>query len=272
MTTHLKSLADGLEPLPADARMPALFVGHGNPMNAILENDITRGWQKMAEGLRPSAILCISAHWETVGTKVTMTPKPATIHDFGGFPSELYAVQYPAPGAPELGNKIIEGMKPATVLEDHEWGLDHGAWSVIKHMFPAADIPVLQLSLDRKRSVEEHYELARQLAFLRKHGVLIVGSGNIVHNLRQAKWDSDDPYDWAIEFDQQVKQLIMDGNHAKLIRSERMNRSANLSIPTREHYLPLLYVLALQDKEEKISFFNETILMGSMGMRSFLVG
>lgn len=271
MTTHLKTFAEGLASLPEDAQMPVLFVGHGNPMNAIQDNEVTRGWKQMAQGLNPKAILCISAHWETAGTQVTMAPKPATIHDFGGFPPELYAVQYPAPGSPELGNDIIDGMKPTTVLEDHEWGLDHGTWSVIKHMFPEANIPVLQLSLDRKRSLEEHYELAHQLAFLRKRGVLIVGSGNIVHNLRQAKWDSDEPYDWAVDFDRQVEELIIDRNHAELIRGNGLNRAANLSIPTREHYLPLLYVLALQQREEKATFFNETILMGSMGMRSFLI-
>lgn len=271
MTTNLKSFADTLDSLPDGSRMPVLFVGHGNPMNAIQENDITKGWKQMVKGLTPKAILCISAHWETFGTRVTMAPKPATIHDFGGFPPELFAIQYPAPGSPELGSEIIGGMKPTTVLEDHEWGLDHGAWSVIKHMFPKADIPVLQLSQDRKLPLKAHYDLAKQLDFLRDRGVLIVGSGNLVHNLRYAKWDSDIPYDWAIEFDEQVKQLILDGNHSELIKGDQINRAAALSIPTREHYLPLLYTLALKDKEEKVTFFNETILMGSMGMRSFVV-
>lgn len=271
MTTNLKSFAHTLDSLPDGSRMPVLFVGHGNPMNALADNDITHGWRQMAEGLHPKAILCISAHWETAGTRVTMAPKPATIHDFGGFPPELFAIQYPAPGLPELGNEIIGEMKPTTVLEDHEWGLDHGAWSVILHMFPNANIPVLQLSLDRKLPLKAHYELAKQLAFLRERGVLIVSSGNLVHNLRQAKWDSDVPYDWAIEFDEKVKQLILDGNHAELVRADQIGRAAALSIPTREHYLPLLYTLALQDKQEQVTFFNETILMGSMGMRSFMV-
>jgi len=271
MTTPLKSIASKSASSTKIDKMPVLFVGHGNPMNAILENDITEGWKHMAEGLKPKAILCISAHWETIGTRVTMAPKPATIHDFGGFPPELFAVRYPAPGSPELGHEIVEHMHQTTVLEDHDWGLDHGAWSVIMKMFPKADVPVIQLSLDRKQPIKAHYELARQLAFLRKQGVLIVGSGNLVHNLRQAKWDSDTPYDWAIEFDQQVKKLILEGNHAELMRADQVSRAAALSIPTREHYLPLLYTLALKEKEEAITFFNETILMGSMGMRSFVV-
>jgi len=271
MNMDIKSIASLSNQSMDQPKMLVLFVGHGNPMNAILENEITAGWKHMAEGLNPRAILCISAHWETAGTRVTMAPKPATIHDFGGFPPELFAVQYPAPGSPELGREIIEHMHPTTVLEDHEWGLDHGAWSVIMKMFPKADIPVIQLSLDRKQPLKAHYELAHELAFLRKQGVLIVGSGNLVHNLRQAKWDSDTPYDWAIEFDNQVKKLILDGNHAELIRGDQIGRAAALSIPTREHYLPLLYVLALKGQEEEITFFNETILMGSMGMRSFVV-
>jgi len=271
MTTQLKTLADDLAHLPDRLRMPALFVGHGNPMNAILENDITRGWNRMAEGLHPAAILCISAHWETAGTQVTMAPNPATIHDFYGFPNDLYKVEYPAPGSPELGREIIGTMGKTTVLEDHEWGLDHGAWSVIRHMFPKADIPVIQLSLNRRMDPREHFALASDLSFLRDKGVLVVGSGNIVHNLRQASWDSDLPYDWAIEFDEQVRKLILDGNHDELIRSERISRAAAYSIPTPEHYLPLLYVLALKDPSERVAFFNESILMGSIGMRSFAV-
>lgn len=271
MSMHLKALASIPDQPTDQPKMPVLFVGHGNPMNALLENDITAGWKQMTAGLKPTAVLCISAHWETGGTRVTMAPQPATIHDFGGFPPELFAVRYPAPGSPDLGHEIIEKMKPAIVLEDHQWGLDHGTWSVIKHMFPEATIPVLQLSLDRKRSLRDHYELAQELAFLRRRGVLIVGSGNLVHNIGRAKWDSDTPYDWATEFDEQVKDLILDGNHAELIGCAAKSRAAALSIPTREHYLPLLYALALQDKAEKITFFNESILMGSMSMRSFVV-
>ncbi len=271
MTTYLKSFANQLNPLPDGARMPALFVGHGNPMNAILDNAITQGWKQMATGLEPKAILCISAHWETTGTQVTMAPKPATIHDFYGFPEELYKVDYPAPGAPETGKAIIEHVRNTTVLEDHEWGLDHGTWSVIKHMFPKADVPVLQLSLNRRLSLKNHYDLAQELAFLRNRGVLIVGSGNLIHNLRRADWDSDTPYDWAIEFDDKLKQLILEGRHEELLRAGDISHAAALSIPTREHYLPLLYTLALREKDENIAFFNESILMGSIGMRSFII-
>lgn len=267
MTMNLKSLI----PAPGQSRMPVLFVAHGNPMNAILDNDITTGWKRMAEGLNPRAILCISAHWQTVGSRITMAPKPATIHDFYGFPPELHAVRYPAPGSPPLGREIIAEMKTATVLEDHERGLDHGAWTVIRHMFPNADIPVLQLSLDRMRSLREHIEFAGQLSFLREKGVLVVGSGNLVHNLRLADRESDTPYDWAVEFDEAAKQLILDGNIAELVRGDGLGRAAALSIPTREHYLPLLYTLALRKRNEQVSFFNETILMGSMGMRPFVI-
>lgn len=252
-------------------RMPAMFVGHGNPMHAIQENEITRGWRRMAEGVAPKAVLCISAHWETAGTRVTMVRKPDTIHDFGGFAPELYAVQYPAPGSPELGSEIIDHVKTRTVQEDHRWGLDHGAWSVIRKMFPAADVPVIQLSLDRNMAPAAHYALAQELAFLRRQGVLIIGSGNIVHNLRHAKWDSDDPYDWAVEFDEQVRRLIVDGNHQALIKGEGLGRAAQMSIPTAEHYLPLLYVLALQEREEQVGFFNERIEMGAMSMRSLII-
>lgn len=271
MTASLKTFADRLAaPRPDDSSMPILFVGHGNPMNALLDNDITRGWAAMAAGLRPRAILCISAHWETRGTRVTMAPRPQTIHDFYGFPAELHDVEYPAPGSPELGKDIIEQMN-RTVMEDHEWGLDHGAWSVIMKMFPDADVPVLQLSLDRNLSLKAHYELASELSFLRKRGVLIVGSGNLIHNLRHANWNSDAPYEWAIEFDEQLKDLISSGNHDKLIRAEQISHAAALSIPTREHYLPLLYTLALKEEQENIMFFNESILMGSMGMRSIVI-
>lgn len=252
-------------------RMPVMFVGHGNPMHAISDNEFSRGWQRMAGGLAPKAIVCISAHWETRGTRVTMAPKPKTIHDFGGFPPELHAVQYPAPGAPDLGNNIINTVKGHTVAEDHEWGLDHGAWSVIRHMFPKADVPAIQLSLDRNMAFGAHYELGQELAFLRRQGVLVIGSGNIVHNLRRAKWDSNEPYDWALEFDELSRKLILDGNHAALIKGGKLNSAANLSIPTPEHFLPLLYVLALKKKGEEVSFFNERIDMGSMSMRSLVI-
>ncbi len=251
--------------------MPVLFVGHGNPMNAITENEFTEGWRRMAQHLEPRAILCISAHWETRGTRVTMTPKPRTIHDFGGFPRELYEVSYPAPGAPELASSVIQTVKIRSVQEDHDWGLDHGTWSVLVKMFPGANLPVFQLSLDYGMDLNAHYELAKELSFLRRKGVLIIGSGNIVHNLRMARWDSNEPYDWAVSFDEQVKSFIRERNHQALINGERINREAGLSVPTREHYLPLLYALAQQEENEKVTFFNEQLDMGSISMRSLLI-
>ncbi len=252
-------------------RMPVLFVGHGNPMNAIAENEITAGWRRMGSQLRPKAILCISAHWETRGTRVTMTPRPQTIHDFGGFPRALYEVEYPAPGAPELASSVIEQVRTRSVQEDHDWGLDHGTWSVLVKMFPDADLPAFQLSLDYGMDLKSHYELAGELSFLRRKGVLIIGSGNIVHNLRMAKWDSNEPYSWAVEFDEQVKKYILDGDHMALVRGEGISNEAGLAIPTREHYLPLLYSLAQQEPDEQVTFFNEQVDMGSVSMRSLLI-
>lgn len=265
---HLSAMSANLN---SSDKMPVMFIGHGNPMNAIQDNDITRNWQQMGEFIQPKAILCISAHWETRGTYVTMTPKPKMIYDIGGFPPEMYQLQYPAPGSPKFANDVIEQVRNYSVLEDHEWGLDHGTWSVLIKMFPDAGIPVFQLSLNRTMKPEDHYKLAKELTFLRKKGVLILGSGNIVHNLRHAKWDSDQPYDWAVQFDEQVKQLISNRNHSMLIKSEQINREAQLSIPTREHYMPMLYALALQEENEKVTFFNEEVKMGSMSMRSFVI-
>ncbi|MCV9385540.1 4,5-DOPA dioxygenase extradiol [Reichenbachiella ulvae] len=251
--------------------MPVFFVGHGNPMNAIMENDITKGWREAAKGIEPKAILVVSAHWQTRGTMVTMTPEPETIHDFGGFPKALFDVQYPAPGSPEMARQVIDHMKNHTVEEDHEWGLDHGTWSVLIKMFPDADVPVFQLSLDYRMSPKEHYELAQELQFLRNKGVLIVGSGNIVHNLRKARWQDDQAYDWAKEFDVKTKELIESQNHDQLVHYEKLGSDALLSIPTSEHYLPMLYTLALRTPKDKLEFFNESILMGSMSMRSFVI-
>jgi 4,5-DOPA dioxygenase extradiol len=252
-------------------RMPVLFVGHGNPMNAILENEFTEGWRQMGKHLKPKAILCISAHWETRGTRVTMAPKPKTIHDFGGFPPALYEVEYPAPGAPQLASSVIETVKSRSVQEDHDWGLDHGTWSVMVKMFPDADLPVFQLSLDYGLDPEAHYALARELSFLRRRGVLIIGSGNIVHNLRLAQWENNEPYEWATTFDEQVKSFILEHNHAALIESRALSKEAGLSIPTPEHYLPLLYSLAQQESDEHVTFFNERVDMGSISMRSLLI-
>lgn len=268
----LKTLSKMSQEWPSSEKMPALFVGHGNPMNAILENDITQGWRKMTEGLQPRAILCISAHWQTRGTLVTMSKKPKTIHDFYGFPQALFDIEYPAPGAPDVASELISSVKGLTVEEDHDWGLDHGTWSVLIKMFPKADVPVFQLSLDHRMSPKAHYELATELSILRNKGVLIVGSGNIIHNLGKANWHSDTPYDWAIAFDQTTKDLISEGRHDELMDYNKFGTNAKLSIPTNEHYLPMLYTLGVQHKSDEIRFFNETIEMGSISMRSFVVG
>jgi len=271
LTMGLKDLL-AFDQMQTTDKMPVLFVGHGNPMNALLDNEMTQGWKDAGKNLKPKAILAISAHWETRGTKVTMLPKPPTIHDFGGFPRELFEMQYPAPGSPELGKAIINQLKDHTVLEDHEWGLDHGTWSVLVKMFPEADIPVIQLSLNYRLTLTEHYQLATELAFLRRKGVLIIGSGNIVHNLRYAKWDSDIPYDWATSYDEQVKALILKGDHKSLLKGNMLNSEAQLSIPTPDHFVPMIYALALQNNDDKLRFFNEAVMMGSMSMRSFIIG
>ena len=257
--------------------LPLLFLGHGSPMNAIEENAFVRGFRKVAAALpRPKAIVCVSAHWETRGTHVTAMERPRTIHDFGGFPRELYEVQYPAPGDPALARAARDTVRGAEIGLDQSWGLDHGAWSVIKHLYPAADVPVLQLSLDTGRSPRQHYELAKELAFLRERGVLVVGSGNIVHNLGRVAWDRLDEaeygYDWALEAKEKMKEAIMAGDHAGLIDYTARGRAFKLSIPTPEHYLPLLYVLALAKKDEKIQLFNDTAVGGSIAMTSLRVG
>lgn len=270
---QLKELHKLSEAITPTEMTPLLFVGHGNPMNAIMENNITRGWSSTARLLpTPSAILCISAHWETNGTYVTIMDNPRTIHDFGGFPQELFDVQYPAPGAPEFAKLTQEAILKTTVHEDHKWGLDHGTWSVLVKMYPEANVPVFQMSIDYSKPAQYHYDLAKELSILRKKGVLIIGSGNIVHNLRYARLSGDTkPYDWAIEFDQISKELIEIGDHNSLINYESLGAAAKLSIPTPEHYLPLLYILGLQEKNESVSFFNEEMAFGSGSMRSLLI-
>lgn len=257
---------------PGDALMPVLFVGHGNPMNAIEDNEFSKGWIAMGNELpKPKAILCVSAHWQTRGTKVNALEKPETIHDFGGFPEELYEATYPAPGSPEFAAETKNAIHKTSVEMDYEWGLDHGCWSVLKRMFPGADIPTYQLSLDYTASPETHYEIAKELKELRKKGVLILGSGNIVHNLGMVQW-KEGAYDWAIEFDQKIKQLIESGDHQPIINYKTLGKPAQLSIPTNEHYLPLLYSLALQEKSDDLKFFNEKTTMGSISMRSVKIG
>ena len=258
-------------------RMPVLFVGHGSPMYAIEENEFVNAWRKLGMTLpRPKAILCISAHWETNGTFVTAMPKPMTIHDFGGFPKKLFAVQYPAPGSPELAYETKSSITKVKVGLDQKWGLDHGAWSVIRNIYPKADIPVIEMSLDYNQSPQFHYDLAKELSSLRDKGVLIIGSGNIVHNLQLVAWDKmDEPeygFDWAVQANDKIKQLIMNNNHKELINYSLLGREVQLAVPTPEHYLPLLYTLALKGSNEPVSFFNDKAIMGSLAMTSVMIG
>jgi 4,5-DOPA dioxygenase extradiol len=262
----------------AEERMPALFVGHGNPLNAIVDNAFSQGWRDAASAIpRPKAVLCISAHWETRGSLVTAMPSPRTIHDFSGFPRELYEVAYPAPGSPRLAERVIALCGEGRVRPDRLWGLDHGAWSVLSRMFPKADVPVVQMSLDRSLDPKGHYDLCRRLAPLRDEGVLIVGSGNIVHNLYVASapdGDMDRPYafPWAEEADAILTDLIRSGGTAKLLDHRSLGKDVTMAVPTSEHYLPMLCTLAVKGKDEPVAFFNETIVAGSISMRSFRIG
>jgi 4,5-DOPA dioxygenase extradiol len=258
-------------------RMPVLFVGHGSPMNAIEENEFVEGWRKVGETLpHPKAILCISAHWETRGTFVTAIPKPKTIHDFGGFPKALYDVDYPAPGSPGLAEETKQIVTKTSVGLDEKWGLDHGAWSVIRRIYPNADVPVVEMSLDYYQVPQYHFELAKELSALRNKGVLIIGSGNMVHNLRLVAWDKmNEPefgYDWAIDANEKFKALIESGDYKSLIHYASLGSEVQLAIPTPDHYLPLLYSLAEKEKDEQISFFNEKPVVGSFTMPSLKIG
>jgi len=253
--------------------LPVLFVGHGSPMNAIEDSPYAAAWREEAEGIpRPAAILSVSAHWETDGARVTSMRHPRTIHDFYGFPEELYRVRYPAPGSPELAERVRELAGGEGVAADESWGLDHGTWAVVRRMYPAADIPVVQLSLDRMRQPAEHVALARKLLPLREEGVLIVGSGNLVHNLPLMRWGEVAPYSWAEEFDNHAARLILAGEVEKLADYPALGEAARLSIPTSEHYLPLLYALVLRLPDEPASFFAEGIALGSVSMRSVRIG
>lgn len=254
--------------------MPAIFVGHGSPMNAIELNKFSNEWRWIGKILPvPEAIICISAYWETRGTFVTSTEKPRTIHDFGGFPPELYEVEYPAPGNPELASLITQIVTKTKVEMNASWGFDHGAWSALKHFYPEANIPLVQLSLDYTKPPGYHYELAKQLAPLRESGVLIIGSGNIVHNLRTLDWKMPETgFDWAVEADTEIRKLISEGNHKPLINYENGGKVFKMSVPSFEHFLPLLYILALQRENENLSFFNTRIIFGSVSMTSIIIG
>jgi len=272
----LNSLHHITDTLGPTERMPILFLGHGNPMNAIEDNVFTQGFQSIAKTLpKPKAILCISAHWETKGTFVTSAEHPETIHDFGGFPQALFDVQYPAPGSPELALETQKLITSTEVGLSDQWGLDHGCWTVVKFLYPDADIPIIEMSMDYTKGPEYHYALGRELAALRRKGVLIVGSGNTVHNLRMAAWDKmmipGYGFDWAIAANEKIKHLITDGDHQSLIRYDKLGKEVQLSIPTPEHYNPLLYILGLQEKDEKATIFNDALVAGSLNMMSVII-
>ena len=257
--------------------MPVLFIGHGSPMNGIQDNEFSARWKKMASEIpTPKAVLVVSAHWLSRGTRITAMEFPQTIHDFGGFPQELFEVQYPAPGSPQLAAETRRLIKTTEIEEDHDWGLDHGTWTIVRHMYPEANIPVLQLSIDRNKGPKYHFELARELTALRKKGVLIIGSGNMVHNLRMLAWDKiEEPefgYDWALEMNERFKTLISEGNFERLMNYESLGAEARLAIPTAEHYIPLLYTLGLKKEKEELSFFNDRAVAGSLTMTSVKIG
>ena len=256
----------------SEVRMPVLFVGHGSPMNAIEANEFSRAWTEAGQCLpRPKAILCISAHWETAGTYVTAAERPGMIYDFYGFPQALYEVSYPAPGSPSLAGLVQKAVDMTQVHLDPDRGLDHGAWAVLCRMFPEANVPVVQLSLDRTQDSAFHYRLAKELRPLRDQGILIVGSGNMVHNLGRMAW-ADMAFDWALEFDKRLERLILSGDHDVIIHYEGLGEAARLSVPTNEHYLPLLYALGLQARGEEVGFFTEKVTLGSVSMRSLKIG
>ncbi|MCX6297916.1 MAG: 4,5-DOPA dioxygenase extradiol [Bacteroidetes bacterium] len=257
--------------------MPVLFIGHGSPMNGIEHNMYSNQWMQLAKDIPvPKAVLVVSAHWFTKGTSITAMDFPKTIHDFGGFPQALFDVQYPAPGNPLLAAETAAMVQSATIELDHDWGLDHGAWTILKHMYPAANIPILQLSIDYTKAPSYHYALAKELYQLRKKGVLIIGSGNMVHNLRMVAWDKlaipGFGFDWALEMNDTFKQLILQNQHAPLINYEGLGAAAKLAIPTPEHYLPLIYTLGLKTEKDAIKFFNDTAVGGSLTMTSVQFG
>lgn len=263
-------------PYSSTGQMPVLFIGHGSPMNGIEENEFVAGWREIGKTLpKPQAILCVSAHWETRGTFVTAMDKPRTIHDFGGFPQALYDVQYPAPGSPELARETRDIIKTTVVGLDEKWGLDHGAWSVINRIYPEADVPVIELSLDYYQTPQYHYDLAKELSSLRRKGVLIIGSGNMVHNLGMVAWDKlnagEYGYDWALEASEKMKKFLLNGDHQQLINYKSHGKAFDLAIPSPEHYLPMLYALGLKEESEKVTLFNDKAVAGSLTMTSFKI-
>lgn len=272
---NLKDLNKMSSTMSNTGKMPVLFLGHGSPMNAIEENEFVTGFRNLGKEIqKPNAILCISAHWETKGTFVTAMQTPKTIHDFGGFPQALFDVQYPAPGSPELALETKKIITKTEVELDDKWGLDHGVWSVIRHLYPNADIPVIQMSIDYSQPAKYHYELAKEISSLRNKGVLIIGSGNMVHNLRMIAWDKLNEqyaFDWATEANEKMKSHILSGDHQKLIDFKSQGKAFDLAIPTPEHYIPLLYALALKEENEKITIFNDKPVAGSLTMTSIKI-
>jgi 4,5-DOPA dioxygenase extradiol len=255
--------------------MPAIFIGHGNPMITLSKNFYTEAWGEIGKLLpRPKAVLAVSAHWYITGAAVTVSTAPRTIHDFGGFTRELHEVQYPAPGNPDLARHVKDLLSPITVELDSDWGLDHGTWSVLRHLFPKADIPVVQLSIDRTKPTEYHYELAKRLVSLRQEGVLVVGSGNIVHSLQTYRWGNSaaQPFDWAVRFEKHIREFIRNGEDANVIAYEKLGEDAIRSVPSPDHFLPLLYILGLRKNNESVSFPVEGFDGGSMSMLSVQVG
>ena len=278
--TSLKKIADELP--ETDVKMPVLFIGHGSPMNAIEQNEFSLNWSKVARQIPvPKAILCVSAHWLTRGSFVTAASELKTIHDFGGFPEELYKIHYPAPGSPALADETRNLIKNTEVIADHDWGFDHGSWSVVRNMYPEAMIPMIQLSIDYYQPGEFHYALSRQLQSLRKKGVLIIGSGNMVHNLRmigfpegadiRLGFNVEYGYDWALEMNDIFKKHILEGNHKPLFDYHKLNKAAHLAVPTPDHYWPLLYSLGLQDNKDEVTLFNDKAIAGSLTMTSVLI-
>lgn len=272
-TMKVNALQQLIQDNKSSEKMPVLFLGHGSPMNAIEENEFVRGFRAVGKEIqKPKAILCISAHWETKGTFVTAMENPRTIHDFGGFPQALFDVEYPAPGSPEIAKETQKIITKTDVGLDEKWGLDHGAWSVIKHMYPNADIPVIQMSIDYSKPASYHFELAKELAALRNKGVLIVGSGNMVHNLRMVAWDKlqGEPYayDWAEEANTKMKSYLLNGDFKSLVNYDKQGKAFELAIPTPEHYLPLIYTLGLKEDKDDISIFNDQPVGGSLTMTS----
>ncbi|WP_431136959.1 4,5-DOPA dioxygenase extradiol [Psychroserpens mesophilus] len=273
---NLKDLNKMTSTMSSTGKMPVLFLGHGSPMNAIEENEFVARFRQLGKELiRPNAILCISAHWETNGTYVTAMQNPRTIHDFGGFPQALFDVQYPAPGSPELAKETKHIINSTEVGFDDKWGLDHGAWSVIKHLYPNADIPVIQMSIDYTKPAKYHYELAKEINSLRHKGVLIIGSGNMVHNLRKVEWNrlnEEFAFSWTIEANEKMKNFILNGDHQSLIDYKSQGKAFDLAIPTPEHYMPLLYTLALKEENETIELFNDKPVGGALTMTSVKIG